>query len=312
MKRLTMATGFVAVACFGTSADAFVPVPVGGHPGEVDVNVRVGFELGKVEPTENQDSWRKSNWQVYQVGGGYTYGTIGPFQDTFFRLDNTFYNSPAETSNPEDLVDPDSPQPAECLGVQKSGYCEFYPSDKGWLIQPSIGANLVHEADYSFGLFLQGTVPVGVNLERFQLPRIDYFAGGTQLGVHITPWLGYSSRMYVGSGAFGGDHTQNAGVVLTNLFVLEAREWLLPWKIGVSFGPYFEGDLTEREDPIYDAAYSPPGRTDPIRSIKFGTVVSPYVQITEYVALEAGYLQKFFGDDAQATQFWYAGARAAL
>jgi hypothetical protein len=40
--------------------------------------------------------------------------------------------------------------------------------------------------------------------------------------------------------------TQNPAVAVTSLFALEARRWLLPWKAGVLFGPYFEGDLGER------------------------------------------------------------------
>jgi hypothetical protein len=279
----------------------------------------VGFELGKVEPNEFSGSWQKARWTTYSIGGGYTIGTIGPFEDFFVRLDHTFYTSPSESTAVDTLVDParGAIPPARCGNGAKrlgGGVCEFHPSDAGWLITPSVGGNLVHKADFSFGVFLQGTIPVGVELEKFTLPRIDYLAGGTQLGVHVTPWFGFVSRIYVGTGAFGGDHTQNAAIAVTSLFALEARRWILPWKAGVFLGPYFEGDLTERFDERYDLAYTAdyPERRDRIRSMKFGLAVLPYFRITEHAALSFGYVQKLFGYDAPATQFWYAGANASF
>lgn len=93
-----------------------------------------------------------------------------------------YYSIPAESSARDVLVDPDNGVPAACLGKQLAdGVCEFHPSDRGWLITPQVGANLVHKADYSFGLYLQGTIPIGVNLEKFVLPRVDWVAGGSQL-----------------------------------------------------------------------------------------------------------------------------------
>jgi hypothetical protein len=313
--RAIAISGISAATAISTSAEAFVAAPVGGHPGELDVGIRAAFELGKVEPNEYDGSWQKARWQVYSIGGGYTIGTVGPFDDFFIRLDNSLYRSPAESTDPDVLVNPDRGVPARCLGrFTAEGFCEFHPEDTGWLITPTVGGNLVHKADFSFGVFLQGTIPIGVNLAKFTLPRVDYFGGGLQLGVHVTPWLGYTSRIFIGSGAFGGEHTQNAAIALTNLLVFEAKRWILPWKAGVSVGPYFEGDLTERFDERYDAAYTAgyPDRRDRIRSTKFALALLPFFQITEHFAVELGYVQKFFGYDAPATQLWFAGARAAF
>jgi hypothetical protein len=309
-------TGALLVPLLGAAdARAFVPTPVGGHPGEVDLSLRAGFERGLIEPNEFDGSWQKARWNLYQAGVGYTIGTVGPFDDFFIRLDNTFYTSPAETSDPDDLAFPERGSPAACITeLTAEGFCEFHPADSGWLITPSIGANLVHKADFSFGVFLQGTIPISVNLAKFALPRVDWIAGGTQLGVHVTSWFGYTARIYIGSGSSSDDGKQNAAIAVTNLLVLEARRWLLPWKVGAAFGPYFEGDLTERFDEVYDAAYTAgyPDRRDRIRSMKFGIAVLPYIGVTEHAALELGYVQKLFGYDAPATQFFYAGARAAF
>jgi hypothetical protein len=316
VRALSSLSLLAAASLFAASAHAFVTAPVGGHPGEVDARVLVGFERGKVEPNEYQGSWQKADWNVFVVGGGYTIGKVGPFQDFYVRMDHTFYSSPAESNADEVRVgsfEQSRVSAGKCLGkVLGEGLCQFHEDDDGWLITPQVGANLVHEATHSFGVFLQGTIPVGVNFAKLTIPRVDYVAGGTTLGVHVTPWFGYVSRIYLGSGAFGRDKTQNAAIAVTSLFNFEARKWLLPWKAGVFVGPYFEGDLTERFDERYDAAYSPPDRPDRIRSMKFGLALLPYMRITEHGALSLGYVQKLFGYDAPATQFWYAEASAAF
>ncbi len=313
-SRRLVASSLLALAgaLLGGEALAFVPIPVGGHPGETDFMMRVGFERGLIEPNEFDGSWQKANWEIFQLGVGHTIGTVGPFEFLYLRLDQQFYLAPAETNEPDVAKFPDRSAAAACLGKRLAGgFCEFHRADSGAFFTPQVGADVVHTKDFSFGLYLQGTIPVAVDLERFALPRVDYLAGGTQLGVHVTEWFGATARLYVGSGAFG---KQNAAVAVTNLYVLEAQKWLLPWKAGVALGPYFEGDLTQRFDDVYDAAYTAdyPDRTDRIRAMKFGVAILPYMAITDHAALELGYVQKLFGYDAPATQLWYAGARASL
>jgi hypothetical protein len=153
-----------------------------------------------------------------------------------------------------------------------------------------------------------------VDLRKFSLPRVDALAFGAQLGLHLTSWLGFESRTFVGLGARSGDARQNGAISSTDLLVFEARRWLLPWRAGVKLGVFFEGDLTERFDEAYDAAYTAgyPRRRDRIRSLRFATVVLPYVTVTDHLAFEGGYVQKQFGYDPEATVFLYAGVRAAF
>src|SRR5439155_21405707 len=108
---------------------------------------------------------------------------------------------------------------------------------------------------------------------------------------------------------------QNGAVAMNNLLGFEARRWLLPWRAGVKVGPYAELDLHQRYDPVYDAAYSgtaPDGtpRADRIRAARFAIALLPYFLVTERLSVEAGYVQKLFGYDARATQFYYLGVRA--
>jgi len=316
MRRLSRwVLSFAAVALAGSlaaPAEAFVPIPVGGHPGEWDLMLRFGFERGLIEPNENDGSWQKANWELIQLGIGHTFGTVGPLEFFYLRLDAQYFIAPAETNERDVSVFPERNDVARCLGrTLSSGACEFHRADSGMMLTPQVGFDLVHTADFSFGVFLQGTIPIGVDLERFVLPRIDYVGGGTQLGVHVTDWFGATARLYVGSGAFG---KQNGAVAVTNLYVLQAKRWILPWKAGIALGPYFEGDMTKRFDEKYDAAYTVgyPDREDRIQSMRFGTAILPYAAVTEHAAVELGYVQKLFGYDVPATQFWYAGARATF
>lgn len=305
----------ICLSAWLSSAGAFALVtsPVGGNAGDVEVSARATFERGKIEPNENSDSWQKARWNQYSGAVGYTYGAIGPFQDVFFRLSGTYLDIPAESSSPDVLLHPETGAvpPGQCKGkLLDNGICEFYPAEQGFLVTPALGFRAVHTPSFALGFFVQGTIPVGVDTAKYVLPRIDTVAGGTEVGVRLTPWLRHGSRVYVGSGA--GD--QNATIALTQLFTLEAQRWLLPWKAGFSFGPYFEGDLTERHDDIYDAAYTPgyPDHKDRVRAARFGVAMLPYVQVTEHAVLELGYVQKLFGYDATATQLYYAGVASSF
>ena len=68
---------------------------------------------------------------------------------------------------------------------------------------------------------------------------------------------------------------------------------------------------------MYDAAYSGTGpdgapRRDRIRAARFALSILPYFLITDAFAVEGGYVQKFFGYDARATQFFYVGVRGSF
>jgi len=291
-------------------ASAFVQTPVGGHAGEVDVSLRATFERGKTEPHSDAASYRPANWQVYQIGAGYTPGDVGFLRDLHLSLDLSYFSSPAEVNDPARGAVPE----ANCLGTSlDASRCQFYPADDGFFVTPRLAFNAIHRGDTAFGFFLQSTIPFGIDRHRFVLPRLDYIAGGISFGTHLETWLSFESSGYVGSGQFSAD-AENSVVATSTLIGLEARRWLLPWRVGIKSGPYFEGDLRRRFDERYDAAYTPgyPQKRERIQAMRFAIAFLPYVQITEHAALELGYVQKFFGYDAVATYSLYAGVRAAF
>jgi hypothetical protein len=328
---LTLLSIASAIA-FARPADAFVPIPVGGHPGELDLNAQVTTERGKTEPNENQKSFmHPKSWFEYKLGAGYTWGHFGPLQFFSTRLEATYYTTPAERNDPGEwpVGAPGSSPPGtiapECTAGARylgGGECEFYPEDQGTLVSGTVSFALIHDPKFALGFYLRGTVPFAMNLEKFGNPRMDYLAGGWQLGVELDSWLGYEVAFFLGSGTRPLSKEQNGAVAVTNLFHFHAERWILPWKAGVKVGPYVEGDINERFDERYDRAYSPvelpqggaPPRQqrDRIRAARFAVALLPYFLVTDSVSVELGYIQKFFGYDARATQAYFLGVRVLL
>ena len=309
----------------------FVSTAVGGRPGELDVNAQVTAERGKIEPNENTASFMQARgFYEYKLGVGYTWGHYGPLQFFSTRLEATYYQSPPERNDPN-LWRVEAPgtftPPAlgpECdvasgARVIGDGVCEFYPEDTGTLVTGTVSFAIVHDPAFALGLYLKATAPFAMNLDKFANPRLDYLAGGTQVGVELTDWLRYESVLFLGSGTRPFGKEQNGALALNNLFAFHAQRWLLPWAAGIKIGPYVEGDIHERFDEKYDRAYSPvllndaaTRSRDRILAARFAVSALPYFLVTENLAVELGYVQKFFGYDARATQVWFAGVRGLM
>lgn len=309
--RFAFAAALAGTLLVSGSAAALIPIPVGGHPKELDVFARLTLERGLVEPNENKASWQKANWEMFTIGAGYGVGDLGPLQDFSIRAEFTGYQSPAEVND----VSKGAVTPAQCRGVVLGpGQCQFHPSDRGSFISPSISANLVHTAAFSFGVFVVGNIPIGVDYAKFVLPRIDWIGGGFRGGVEMTSWFALETSFYVGSGSAGTAAKQNGTFAATQLLHFKtARIGTSPFfRLGVKVGPYVDGDLIgERTDAAYDQAYTAgyPERTDRIRMFRFASTILPYVQMSDTVSLELGWLQKLFGYDTPATQLYTATLR---
>lgn len=324
----------LAAACASVSsiAHAFVGTPVGGHPGELDVNAVVTAERGKTEPNENSASFMKTRgWYEYKLGVGYTFGDLGPLQFFSARLEATYFRTPAEKNDPDEwqVGAPGSSPPgavgSECGAGAKylgGGVCEFYAADTGTIATATLAFAAIHDPKFTLGFFFKGSVPFGMDLEKFENPRLDYLAGGFNLGVELQSWLVLENTFFLGSGTRPFGKQQNGAAALSTLFDFKARRWLLPWKAGVKLGPYVEGDIHERYDERYDRAFSPstlpqgggaPEQSrDRIRAARFAVAALPYFLVTPHLSIEAGYVQKLFGYDARATQVYFVGLRGLM
>jgi len=300
ISTITLLTVLVGAA-LPMGALAFVSSPVGGVPGRLDLRATVDLERGKVEPNEREESFQPAEWQTYGLSATYNFPVWNGLHGLYVRLGGLWVDTLAERGSdvPADL----------CLGRRlASGECEFYGPDAGAVVKLAAGADLIHTPTYALAVFLQGSLPIGLSLDKFVTTRVDYLAGGLSVGVRLSPWLTHSTALYLGTGA---PKSQNATVALTQTLNPEVH-WGVP--LVFRFGTYFDGDLSERFDRRYDAAYTPgfPEQRDRIRMMRFGMVMGVTAALTTRYAVEATYVQKIFGYDTPATRFFTLGAQVSL
>jgi hypothetical protein len=306
-RRFVAALAFGSCAVFAAPASAFNHAAIGGQDeGEIDINANFIGQFGNVEPTERPTTFQDADIKIFNVGAGYTIGEVGPFSQFYVRVDGAYF-----IAGEESITDPGD----ELYGTKMFG------EDRGGYVTATVSTNFIHEPRYTFGAYLQGTVPIDVSFQKFSSVRLHWIAGGTTVGVFLTDptklvRLAFSNRLFVGSGAYDGDYQHNASAAMTNLFSLEFARWLLPWRMGISVGPYFAADVNEHVNRVYHDAYARLSpdlvEGDRIRSMQLAVAVLPYFEITDHAALELGYVQRLFGYDLPATQYWNAGIRVSF
>jgi hypothetical protein len=297
----------LTIATAPATAAAFEYPTVGGHEGEIDVGARFEGHLGYVEPTPRRSTHQPADIKVFGMSAGVTLGNLGPFLDFYVRLDGGYFIAAAES-----VARTDDDLPIGTL---------FHGEDKGGWASATIGSNIVHTPRFAFGAFIQGTVPIDVDLAKFSNVRLHYAGGGTLLGVHITDpaallRLSNLTRIFVGTGAYAGNDQQNAQGELESLFYLDLSRWILPWRAGLGVGPRFEVDLNEHVDDAYNQAYGAVSPDlvagDRVRQQRLGGVVRAYVFVTPHASVEAGFDGQLSGEDARATRRYSAGLRVAF
>lgn len=257
----------------GWSAQAFDAYPAAEKAGQFDLSLRGGLARGDVSPHSNAASLQQAEINYATFGAGYGIGDVGPFKDLYLRFEATTFKSELE----------------------KVGANQFYGADNGALSKLVVAFNLIHELDYSFGFFIAGTLPHGIEFDKFSNFQFDQLAGGTHLFVELTNHFVFDSSLYVGSGVHRRGGNQNGRFGLDSMATLRMSEWLLPHAAGVRFGPYFEGDLTDRVDLRYNSVFSASGERDSIRSFQFGFKIQPYFKVMTNLAVELGYVQSLGG-----------------
>lgn len=304
-RRSTMMLVGVATLSLAHDVSASPPVQAGGEEGEIDVNAVFTGAFGQVEPTERPSTFQSADIKIMSGGVGYTVGELGPLENVYFRVGGSYYTSAAEAVE----------DPTDNLPV---GH-KFYEADRGGTVSALLATDFVRDPDFTFGVFVTGTVPIGVEFAKFSTPRVHYVGGGSRVLVSLTDpdklfRLGYTSQIFIGSGAYQDDAQHNAAIALTNLFSLEAAWWALPWRAGLGFGPIIEGDLNEHTNTAYRAGYASVTpdlvADDRVRALNVSFAVLPFFHFTDHAVVEGGFVQQLFGYDAAATQIWTAGVRA--
>ncbi|NJL23876.1 MAG: hypothetical protein HC902_00940 [Calothrix sp. SM1_5_4] len=238
------------------------------------------MERGKVEPNENRDSYQSAEIDIYKLSLARGFGDLSFGKDHFLRFDYSRFTS----------------------GKEQVGSQVFYEKDTGNVATFIYGFNFVHELSYSAGVYLSVSPLTDYNKEKFSTPRVDLWSIGLKSGLEINSSWFLEGLLHYGSGIPG---QQNSYVAFTQLVGLKLAE-TIAFPLTLKFGPYAELDMQDRNDSKYDTAFSAPGRTDRIRSMKIGTVSSLDAEISRNWYVSAGYVQKLGGYDAPATNATFA------
>lgn len=296
-----------SIATTPTTALAFDYPTVGGHEGEIDVSAQFDGYFGDVQPTERPRTFQPADIKVFTIGAGLSFGNLGPFLDFYLRIDGGYF-----ISAPEVVTRPEDDLPVGTL---------FHGEDKGGWATATIGTNIVHEPRFVFGLFLEGTIPIDVDVAKLSNVRMHYAGGGTVLGVHITDpaallRLTSLTRFFVGSGVYASAGQQNAQTELESLFYLDLARWILPWRAGLGAGPRFVSDLNDHLDDAYYQAYGSVSPDlvagDRVRQLALGGAVRAYFFITQSASLELSFDGQITGEDAWATRRYGGALRVAF
>ncbi len=214
---------------------------------------------------------------IYEVGGAYSVGTKGVFQDIKVRLSGSYYKSAAEL----------------LLGIPK------YPLDDGWILGAEISANFIHEPERLLGVFLRSQNPLGMNVEKFINPKVDRIGLGVQTAFKFSEDFGQEMVLFFGSGVKGGGFEQNPAITLSLL-----GAWIIDANRGavLRIGPFFEGDIGERKDAQYG--------TQGVRAFRLGMTIAASYEFVKDVALEASFTQKFSGNYFRATKDFIVSIRS--
>ncbi|MBM4358774.1 MAG: hypothetical protein FJ096_11785 [Deltaproteobacteria bacterium] len=288
-------------------ADPVSSPSIGRKEGEIDLDTGFDGMFGVARPGAAEPTWQRADTRVVSMGAGYAVGDLGPLHDCYARIEGGLLSSADERSE-------------SAYGPLPLGH-RFYPEDQAGYVRGFLSANVVSTPRFDFGLFLQATLPLSIDLRKFSTARMNWVGGGTTVDVALTEpnellRLGYRARVFVGSGAYDGAYQHNASIQVTNLLRLEAARWLLRWPVGLSVGPHLEADVNSHRNAAYANAYADVAPEAEIgakvQTTSVAIAVLPYVKFTEHVALELGYQQVVVGTNVRATQEWVGTLRTAF
>jgi hypothetical protein len=275
MKRLILVCLFVILPL---SAQAFVSGAVTPSPGEWDAQLRFSRETGLLGSQNIPESQIREKADITEYG--YRLGTnLG---ERFGMSDFSVHAFGSFFVNGEELLNGS----------------RTYPRDSGHLLGLEVSSNFVHEPSRQLGWFVRYSAPVSLATEKFGKSRIDTVGVGLQSGFLLTDTVQIESLTFYGSGySRNSVREQNASLVFSGLFGVRIPNSVFQGTV-LKVGPFFESDLTERNDSVY-------GLTG-FRGYRVGLTGIAALKLTSDLGLELGYIQKLSGAYFRATKDLYA------
>lgn len=180
--------------------------------------------------------------------------------------------------------------------------------NNAWALTLRGGGNFIHTPRFLFGGWLQTSVPVVMDKDKFVNPVLNYGGLGLNLGFQPIRGLGISQSGFMGSGLFSPTK-RNPNVRSATLGVFNFGEILWNREVSLSTGVVIEADLKERTDAAYQSSTLADGR---IKNFVFITplvfrISLGRVALGETWRLEVAHAIKWIGKSARGSQFSHLG-----
>ena len=266
----------ISIILLGFKTLALVGSVAALDEGESRIGLEAQSEGGKIEPNENRASFQDADIKVNRLRYSYGIGDYSALLSTNLNIEYGQFSSNEE----------------------RVGANVFYPSDSGSYVSLGISAELIHDANRLFGVYINATPNSSYNEKKFSNPRIDKFSFGINSSFNISESVFQKSLIHYGS---GDGQDQNSYVAVDTGFGFRLNK-LVNFPLVLSSSLFLEADLKDRFDSSYDAVFSAPGETDRIRAFKYGTLLGISAEVTDEISVSFDYLQKLGGYDARSTQ----------
>jgi len=253
------------------------------NEGQSRIMLGFGFLSGVVSPpsTFSHDP-RLNRARMFEEHVTYSLGLGNSFlKDLYLEIQSTTFQSREETVS----------------GVL------VHPSDSGWAMTLRGGGNFIHEPKWTLGTWLQSSIPIFMDKDKFVNPVLNYVGGGVNAVFSFTPEIAVSESVFLGSGLFQ-PRNRNPNLQSSSLGIFNLGQLFFSANVIFKTGLVVETDLASRLDADYQASALSDGE---IMNLVF---ISPFllnVPIQDSWGIEGGYAVKWAGKSAQGSQFGTLG-----
>jgi hypothetical protein len=250
---------------------------------ENKISFKAGMIFGLISPPNTFSHPAGLNSaQVFEQKLTFTHGlgTFSFLQDVYFEVETLTYQSREETVNGSVV----------------------HESDTGFALTLRAGGNFIHNRKFIFGPWLQLALPLFMDKDKFVNPVINYLGAGLKGVYSLTPELGVSQSVFVGSGLFE-PVKRNPNFRSATLGIFNFGKLWFDHDVVISSGLVLETDLQSRQDAAYQSALG----NGTINNLVFIIPVFLDVALGKDWNLNLGHAMKYRGKSVRGSQFSQIG-----